>query len=552
MLQSITLNFTENADPVVLPAQGITIFVGPNNSGKSLVLRELEVALSSNPKPSGLKILSDFEIEWSTEEDVKRDLEALEKKKPLGTPEGYAYIGRFHPGGSFEASNIHLQSLLDFVKAKSNKNWIASQYLRYFIARLDGRTRFDLTNDHSMGDLLGTPQNVLAHLFTDDELRREVRSLIFDAFGLYFVIDPLAGGSLRMRLSPKEPTHDEQSLNSAAREFHGQALYIKDASDGVQAYVGIVTAVLAGQYRAIMIDEPEAFLHPPLARKLGNQLATIAAKHRGSLLASTHSADFLLGCVQASPTAVRVVRMEYSKGKSKGKVVDPAALDKMFRTPLMRSANVISALFHDGVVVTESDNDRVFYSEIYYRLAEQNSGYPSVLFINAQNKQTIADIIGPLREFGIPAAAIADIDILKDGGKVWSAWLSAAQVPTALHPGFSSQRDAVKKCFDNAGKDMKRDGGVDALPASDKSAANQLFDLMDEYGVFAVRRGELEHWLPALGAIGKKTDWTISALEKMGSDPKASGYLKPDKGDVWDFMQKIVAWMMDPSRKGTS
>ena len=56
MLESITLKFTENND-LTLPASGITVFVGPNNSGKSLLLRELELALSSNPLPTGLKLL---------------------------------------------------------------------------------------------------------------------------------------------------------------------------------------------------------------------------------------------------------------------------------------------------------------------------------------------------------------------------------------------------------------------------------------------------------------------------------------------------------------
>jgi len=48
-----------------------------------------------------------------------------------------------------------------------------------------------------------------------------------------------------------------------------------------------------------------------------------------------------------------------------------------------------------SLLLTESDNDRAFYAEIYYRLAEQEKGYPSLLFVNAQNKQTIRDIIGP-------------------------------------------------------------------------------------------------------------------------------------------------------------
>jgi hypothetical protein len=54
----------------------------------------------------------------------------------------------------------------------------------------------------------------------------------------------------------------------------------------------------------------------------------------------------------------------HSNGKSRGQIVDSAELTKFFKTPLMRSANVISALFHDGVVVTESDNDRLLFGNL--------------------------------------------------------------------------------------------------------------------------------------------------------------------------------------------
>jgi hypothetical protein len=297
---------------------------------------------------------------------------------------------------------------------------------------------------------------MLAHLFKDDGLRAELREIIYDAFGQYFVIDALSQGQLRIRLSLVEPTADEQHLNAAARAFHENASYIKETSDGVQAFVGILCAVLSGDYRAILIDEPEAFLHPPLARKLGFQL-TSKLKVGGSLMASTHSPDFLIGCLQASSN-VRVVRLEFHNGKSKGQIVDPAVLSKFFKTPLMRSSNVISALFHDGVVVTESDNDRAFYSEIYYRLAEHEKGYPSILFVNAQNKQTIRNIISPLRTFGVPSAAIVDIDILKDGGADWIGWLNAARIPGALHGGYGQLRGDLKKRFDDLAVDMKNKG----------------------------------------------------------------------------------------------
>lgn len=213
--------------------------------------------------------------------------------------------------------------------------------------------RVELTNDKNQGDLsAATPANSLANIFSDDSLRGSIRKIIYDAIGAYFVLDPTNGGMLRIRLSALPPAEDEQSLNASARNFHKSAVYIKDSSDGVQAYVGIVTAVYAGEFKSILIDEPEAFLHPPLARKLGFTLASAAATAGKCLLASTHSPDFLIGCLQASDS-VRVVRLEYSNGKSKGRVVNSDVLSRMYKSPLMRSANVFSSLFYDGVVIAK-------------------------------------------------------------------------------------------------------------------------------------------------------------------------------------------------------
>lgn len=547
MLESVSLKFTELAEPLRIPAQGVTIFVGPNNSGKSLVLREIEQDIASHANIAK-KIVSDFEIVWIGEEQLKSDITKLTEKAPSNTSPDNVYVGRFNPDGRFGGHSIPHRPLREYMAARREMRWIASQFLRFFLIRLDGRTRFDLTNDRPRGDLLGLAQNILMHLFQDGDARKKVREIVFDAFNVYFTVEQLSAESLRIRLSSVEPDDNEQNWNDAAREFHGKALHIKDASDGVQAFVGIVCAVLSGDYRAILIDEPEAFLHPPLARKLGHQL-TSNLKAGGTLMASTHSPDFLMGCLQASPH-VRVVRLEYSNNKSKGKIVDSAVLTKLFKAPLLRSANVISALFHDGVVVTESDNDRAFYAEIYYRLAEQEKGYPSILFVNAQNKQTIRDIIGPLRAFGIPAAAIVDVDILKDGGGDWIPWLKAAHVPTALHVGLGHQRATLHKLFVDQKLDMEH-GGITQLGSGDQAAANELFDQLQQYGISAVRNGEVESWLSDLGIKSKKAAWAVEMLERLGGDPNDPEYVKPAAGDVWDFMRNVVKWVKEPGRKGT-
>ncbi|MCG8272389.1 ATP-binding protein [Aquamicrobium sp. NLF2-7] len=549
MLQSIDLDFTETG-PISLPAKGITIFVGPNNSGKSLILRELEQAFNTHPFPTGLHILKDYQIEWPTLESMNSTLDKMKHFNNLNLPAGYVTLGRLNPSGGQETIQMDENDLFRIAGEKDDKNWMATQYLKWGVIRLDGRSRFNLTNDQQGHDLIGPSQNVLMHLFKDDLARQKVRALVKEAFALNFVIDPTNLGQLRIRLSDKEPLADEQSLNADARKFHADAVYIKDASDGVQAFTGIVTAICSGEFHTILVDEPEAFLHPPLARKLGKSLASLAEERGGTLMASTHSSDFLMGCVQSSPT-VRVVRLEYSNSKSRARMIDPKSLEAFFKRPLMRSANVISGLFHDGVVICESDNDRAFYGEIYHRLSSSKPEYPSILFINAQNKQTIKDMMAPLRQFGVPAAAIPDIDFVKDGGVTWTDWLKAAQVPTALHLGYGQQRAAIKDALVATGKNMKSDGGIDILDAENKTAAEQLLNNLEDYGIFPVRRGELENWLPMLSVSGKKTDWTIAMLERLGSDPSDPNYVHPAHDDVWQFLESIVAWIRNPARKGT-
>src|SRR6185312_6039013 len=181
-----------------------------------------------------------------------------------------------------------------------------------------------------------------------------------------------------------------------------------------------------------------------------------------------------------------------------------ASIIRLIRNPLLRSTGVLSGLFYEFVVVTESDTDRAFYQEVNERLLRYDSvhGMPNALFLNAQNKQTVRTIVAPLRELGIPAAAVVDVDVLKEGGAVWTDLLTSAGLPQPEHQALGTLRHNVKTALLATGKDMKTDGGVGILTGADAETASNLFDKLSDYGIFVVRGGELESWLRQLGANG--------------------------------------------------
>jgi hypothetical protein len=97
---------------------------------------------------------------------------------------------------------------------------------------------------------------------------------------------------------------------------------------------------------------------------------------------------------------------------------------------------------------------------------------------------------------------------------------------------------------------MKREGGIELLNDADKEAANNLLDQLRDYGIFVVRRGEVESWLVQLGASGHGPDWLIKIFERMGEDPEAAGYLAPSSDDVWSFLGEIKQWLTNANRRG--
>ncbi len=542
--------------PLNVALSPVTIFVGPNNSGKSRALFEIEGWVTKGNPPNG-DIIDKIEFEPWTVQAFEKELAKI-TIEPGHTetilPE-HVLIGKLSPQSNTVARlQIHKQDLLtDAVDPNGPHRLYYAPFLSLFTLRLDGKNRLALTDDQPAGDLMEIALNHVAHLFMDNAARTKVRSVVFDAFEKYLVVDPTKIGHLRLRLSVRPPIdeREEKGWDTTSLDFHRDSTLISEASDGVKAFVGMLITLMAGDPKITLIDEPEAFLHPALCSRLGKEITSALAGTNRRLFVATHSASFLMGCVQGG-VPINIIRLTYDNSKATARLLTKDKLTPLMRNPLLRSIGVFNALFYGAVIVTEGDADRAFYQEINERLllAKDPRGIEGCLFLNAQNKQTVWDIVRPLRELGIPAAGIVDIDVLKEGGAVWQKPMDGAFVPQLSHPSFALERTALLNAFTDTGKDMKRNGGIKLLSPTDREACSNFFAKLSEYGIFIVPYGEIEAWLPSLTVTRTKATWLLTVFQAMGEDPFAADYVRPTQGDVWDYIGDIKRWVASSIRKG--
>ena len=541
------------SEPLEIQVPTVTVLVGPNNSGKSQALREIE-AWCHGLEPDFL-VVEKVELELPASfDDLLSILRTFKTEPPdnrASSPERF-WIARpaIRTGEDQLYEEVDRGSLQQEYNNNRESRYLRQVFVRGFTLRLDGRTRFDLVDPKETGELEKHPKNHLWALFVDDDARSKVRDFTYEAFRKYYVIDPTGMQSFRVRLSDRKPRSktEEQSLDDRSRKFHARAPLVSQLGDGLRTSVGLVSAVMSLPQQILLIDEPEAFLHPTLARRVGSFLSQIARERSASMITATHSADFLYGCIQSAPD-LRIVRLTYNGAKATARSIDPGKIINLMHDPLLRSANTLRALFYRAVIVTESDADRALYDEVNFRLLQEEAGMEDALFLNGQNWQTIPRLVSPLREIGIPAAAVFDLDVImsEQFRIIWDMFSG--------HPNVRSlqeQRTAISANLKSVGKDKVKKLGINCLEPNDRGSLLEFIDIAREYGVFFVTVGELESWFADFKITRRrnKPAWLTDVFAKLGSDPSSSNYVNPTEQDIWKFVRSMGEWTADPNAKG--
>lgn len=549
---------TRDEAPLDFRPGSVTIFVGPNNGGKSTALRNIFNRCNGNFYEGRVNVVAEMKFRANGENWANAEFDKI-KSNPKNNEKlsdiRFVWI-EINGQRQQVAKDVFLGSLTAPNEDEKHQQIFGSQWLRHYVRNLDGASRLSLMNSTDKGNL-ATPTNTFARLFNDDDARKSLWKTIADAIGMYPFMHSTNGSKLEVVMSNDEPKADEHHDGSKTLEHIKAATKIEELSDGIRAFVGTLVETRSGNLEVVCVDEPEAFLHPGLTETLGREMCKAAKESNKQLFIATHSPYFLAGAIQ-SGADINIVRLTFLDGVGTARLMSDEKLRILIREPKYRSVGMLPALFANYVIVGEGDSDKAFYEEIHTRMAlhELGKSAGNTVFLHSRGKDRMKDIILPLREMGIPTAGIADLDMIKNR---LADVFNALGVPQAQHAGCSALRGECHKILSaefGKTKDGKKDnrwsGGVGKLESDKKVSVDKLISDLAEYGLFLNPNGELEDWLHDLNINVKSKDgWLFELFEKLGHDPNdKDNYVSPGDDDVWDFMREVEKWLKNPERKG--
>ncbi len=547
-IASVTLG-TERTE-VELPAVGVTAVVGANNSGKSTVLRQLQMSLTDpgNLQYDSVHLVGQLRL---VKEGTGADFIAWLSKNASYTSPPRSNAGFSRSGASnllpLAAARLwehgdpnELQSLAPFLVQWSNV-----------------QTRFsNLDQVQQRGDVSDAPSHPLHHLQDDAVLFQRLDELFYRIFRESLTLDDLSG-SMKLRLGRTSvPVPAPQESQGAYRAALSRLSPLMEQGDGMKSLVGLLLPLVTATYPIVVVDEPEAFLHPPQALALGRALGELASQSRLQVILATHDRNILTGLL-VSETPLSVIRLAREGSTTSPAQLSPERLLQLWSDPVLRYSNVLDGLFHRLVILAEAEQDCRFYAAAL-DAAEERSALdmpPSdVLFLPSNGKEGMSRLVTALRQVAVPIVASPDLDILNDETVLsrlvesldhdWSNFRTNYRLATEQfrRPRQAvlarDVRDAVSSVLDQAVATQAdrlydaalsdsvlaalrmsespwralKDYGDRAFRGQSASAAEGLLNALDEIGLVAVRVGELEGFAPTLG-VAKGKGWLPAALE---------------------------------------
>lgn len=514
-LKCLTFN---DKTQLTLKHNSIIVFTGANNSGKSQILKDAENCLNSSDSQRTL-IITKAEYDYCgviDENKFLKDCFHINKQ------------GLYQPLGSGNA--FGKDTLQSYWKNQTLYNGLH----KLFVKRLS--TELRLTASNALNRSREPEKHPIYRLVNNEALAQKISEYFRQAFKVDLVVNRNEMQAI--------PLHVGQAPNKNAFTIARQDDYyaqvavlpeLQDQGDGMRSFASILLDTFISEHSITLIDEPEAFLHPPQARLLGKMLAKNNPNNR-QLLISTHSEDFLQGLLDADNDNVTVIRINRESNTNNMSVLKNDKIKELWGNPLLRYSNILSGLFHEKVVVCESDYDCLFYQAVLDAMYEhKNEIAPDILFTHCGGKDRVKDVVKALKAVKVPVVAICDFDLLNKK-QTFKA------ISEAFGLSWDTELDAEMTTIYNS-MNGKNSGGYDAwaqikkigkdgFTAAEPAAYETVEAVCKSNGLFVVPVGEIECFDKTINK--EKKDWVYYVLENynLAVEPKLEKARK--------FMQEVA------------
>lgn len=555
---SVTLLTMSDGTSVTVPRGGVVVFVGPNNAGKSVSLRDIRSHLTTQHTPP--LAVTDINVD---KDGSDHDLVTwLEKHCHKTFQHGGDWYSRRGSAGSDKNSLIYYWN-------NGPPFGTLGEMLVFYAT---GAGRLNAAQGVSSIDFSREPPTAPLHyLFLDPELENKISEASVRAFGQPLVLDQYSGTMIYLRLGEAPSPQFEAGRPSREYQEALRALpALDEQGDGMKSFMGLALNILVSAYPYVLVDEPEAFLHPPQARLLGRLLADDKAPD-AQVFVATHDSDVLTGLLDSSASDITIVRLVRDGNINRTSQLDPEKVKELWKDPILRYSNILDGLFHEAVVLCEGDADCRFYASVLDAIEhdENRARKPEFLFTHCGGKHRMPTVVEALRAVSVPVRVVADFDVLREkqplkgivenlGGN-WSSveadWsvVKAALDSSARAPSVGWVKEKVVELLDSITTPTLQRGDADKIRGltraetdwdkakrSGKSAVPQgqpterverLLSNLREIGLFVVEVGEVERFAPSVGGHGPV--W-VNAVHEQGLH--ADGSLK----EARDFVRSVT------------
>lgn len=541
-----------DGDMLPIPGRGsVTAIVGANNVGKSTALVQIEQILRSETllRTSEPRVVTEIENPWG---GSVHDMIAWLRQHGRDTE----VDSRPHINRAREAHRLdHIEGVRRHYPTPFNLT-------AWFVKSQRPTERVEVCNGTGQLATIGDPPTHPLHVFRIDEnARGRLNGLSERIFGIELYLDALSGNLVYRLGNPGLPPPAIDAITTEYANAVAQLPRLETQGDGLRSTLGLLMPLITDNMPLTLIDEPEAFLHPPQARIVGSEIGKLVVDNNSQVILSTHDKNLLQGLTE-SGAPVSIIHLSRTGDTASAKLLDVAGVKALWQDVTLRYGDALDGLFHSAVILTEADRDSHFYAAAVD--AEQGKTSPqspahNMMFLSSNGKQNMAQYITRLTALGVRTISSPDLDVINDSNKLralveahggdWTQiepdykkataeFLSAPKPPKAarveadiagifsahsdedLTERLSSDVTDAVKLPKTGWRELKK-YGFSAFKA-DKAAATRLLDALDSLGIVTVRVGELENFLTTTSAP-KGPGWLPVAFNEKAHQSASAG-----------------------------